>query len=603
MSINLASELLIQVVNDIGLMIKQQFFQNNPNESEITLSPTSILLCSLLAYPGMNANTKHQFEETFFKNIGKSESIFSDNNQQSNDLLLEAINYFKSILNFKDDKNSLEIKLSNSIYLDNKFDPLEKIINYFQKLGDLNRINLEDNDNASNVINQQISNDTNGNIKDIIKPDMLINTIMVLVNALYFEAKWKYGFYQGSLSNSLNFKKSNGQMIELYKLIYVPKVRDQKFSCYEDDQVKVVSIPYKNENYAMLILVPNENTKINLSSVQLGNYLNKLGQQYCEIIIPKWIQRSNIQLKEILSELGMSDMFNGSADFTNIHPTQRMHVSNMIHEALVEVDKDGTKAAAVTVMTIVKECVSYPPKPTFYITADRTFAYSIYHIPSGLPLFEGIYDGSIDNKIRMETATENKILDQQTLEKEAKADPMYKCFGNKKIYYSSENLWYEIKNEGAESTNVYCMFCKQNKCTNEKYSMLNDQYKIVKKFKIDKYYVDYIHCSCKKCCNISDEEKLKKEKEILQKNILEYKQKCVGKLHKKPATYIDNDGFTRYQHWFGEKGIPVEHCTYCLYCAQTKCNGLQNKQLVKIPSNIVANFPNVNCDCPHCNNN
>lgn len=131
--------------------------------------------------------------------------------------------------------------------------------------------------------------------------------------------------------------------------------------------------------------------------------------------------------------------------------------------------------------------------------------------------------------------------------------------------------------------------------------MLEYECNIAKKLKLDEeYYVEDVKCSCKKCANISEEDKQRIEKDLIKKDIIEYSKKCVGKLHKKPATYVDDNDFTKFQPWFIEKGISYKDTTYCLYCTKTKCPGLENKELFKIPSNIVATFPAVNCDCPHC---
>ena len=611
---------LTVVANDISQKIKQQFFEEKKGETEITFSSTSILLCSLLAYPGMNNNTKKQFEKTFFEEIGGTDSLFSSGNKESYDLLAEAVNYFRNILNMQDEKNKCEVRLSNTSYIDSGFTPLETFVGYLQKMGNIERFNMNaDLKGACDYINQKISDDTNGNIKDILKPEMLLpKAIMVLVNALYFEAKWLHKFSKWGLDGDpMHFTKSNGEIVELYNLVYRPEHGHKPFSCFEDNNIKLVSIPYKNQDYAMLIIVPKpENESVDARKINVSDYLNMvLEKKYCRVEIPQWTQRTNIDLNDILSDLGMPDMFNGGvADFTKLTEEERIWVSVMIHEAFIEVDENGTKAAAATVMGCVAECAGPPPpKTTFKIKADRTFGWAIYHVPSKLSLFEGVYDGSIGPKILAEMEEEEAEIEQKNLEEEQefikKNGSMFDCFGNKKERLDIWNqLWFEDKSEGPQSTNVYCLFCKQNGCNNKKYSMVKN-WKLEKKLKVEEVDFPEVHCSCQLCPLISEGQKkervdAKKRKEYsagleINEN---YKKQCFGKQPKKAPSFKDEYGEQKWCIWFAEEGKTVQEATFCQHCAEKRCHGLINKRVYEIPQVAYKNFGQIMCDCPTCQN-
>lgn len=398
-------KVLIEISRIFSKKIQKVFFESEKN-NDIILSPISILLCSILLYPGMSGNTKKQFDDLFFEvvtevkpKLNLSKTFLSDNF----DLVLDAyLNISKTLTNSFEDESS-EIRICNRAYMHETFGPLDSFTDLMNKMSSLRKINLlGDRNKACDIINTQIEEDTNNNIKNLLKPEMLEDSILVLVNALYFKSDWLYSFTNvtkmyGMGDDLLEFRKSDGDVVRLNRLIYSPQESHTMFPTFEDEYVKAVTIPLKAENYGMMIIVPKDG--VDLKNVDVQNLLSanvEMKDQFCQVEMPVWSQRTKMDLKPIFEKLGMVDMFiPRTANFEKILPDPNIYLSNAIHESFVEVTETGVKAAGATAFVLSRKSFVFPPEPTFIIKADRTFAWYIYNMKNKMPLFQGVYDGSV----------------------------------------------------------------------------------------------------------------------------------------------------------------------------------------------------------------
>ena len=592
---------IIDAATDIGRRIQAGMTMGSTDKTEVALSPISIMACSLMAYAGMAGRTKQQFDQVMRHTFIEFDDSYPFEQLEQ---LGQAMVYIQGLINRAG--GSLESRLSNRSYLANDITPYPIFVQILKTMGSIETLNLSDTDAACQLINKRISDDTNSNIKDMLKPDMLADSILVLVNALYFEAKWLYKFEQRGLAQSMLFTKYDRSQINTLCLSYKPGMGHERMQTFEDNLVKAVSIPFKVQDYSMMIVVP-KNIK---GAVQLAisDYLSKTTEaKYCSITIPKWVQRSNVELNQIMSQLGMPDMFQeGVANFDMILPDSQKRgicVSTMIHEAFVEVTADGVKAAAATVMVMRAECASYPPTPTFELKADRTFGWAIYHVPTKMILFQGVYDGSIDQKIENEMGEEYAQMMEYNRKMPSRVGDLTECAGpdNKASY---EQKWYEAMGE-IGMRKYYCSFCRSNNCSNKRY--------IPEPIWIsDLKESDYlISCACKSCV-ISPADRARAEQEALANRIREgvlrqkaYLSKCFGKIHKPITSYTDADNKKRYVSWYVERGVSYVNASYCEYCVK-HCTGDGMSQKIFEPmTQADCAFLNnrsgtMMCDCPNC---
>ena len=238
---------------------------------------------------------------------------------------------------------------------------------------------------------------TRGKIRDLL-PGGSIGplSLMVLVNAIYFKGKWLKPFKAYSTRKSVfNLTKS--------KQVTVHMMNGKERVNYVLDDVtgySAVELPYRDGNIAMVFILPKEIDGLKSIEKQIdvkfmANVSNALKQaEKPEVIlgIPKFKMETQYLLEKDLSRLGIVDMFDvNTADFSVMLPSQPdAFISDAIHKAFVEVDEEGTEAAAATAMSMKAGCAFNPERPKVFI-ADHPFMFMIRHTRSDTVLFMGRY--------------------------------------------------------------------------------------------------------------------------------------------------------------------------------------------------------------------
>src|SRR3989337_1539453 len=185
---------LVSIANEVGKLVNNLGMNRNTNKEfdyNICSSPLSILLCSIMIYPGMDNNTKKQFEDIFFK----FDKTYHEDHQK---LLNDVHDLLFPLTNNKDDsyKRKCEVNISNNVYMKTGFFIKDTYLDIVRKMINIRYLDFDNKslEQDCKIINDQISEDTKNNIKDLLKPNMIQDAIMVLVNALYFSGQWLYKF-------------------------------------------------------------------------------------------------------------------------------------------------------------------------------------------------------------------------------------------------------------------------------------------------------------------------------------------------------------------------------------------------------------------------
>jgi len=225
---------------------------------------------------------------------------------------------------------------------------------------------------------------TNDKIKDLIKPGVLdALTRLVLTNAIYFKGDWAIQFDRGKT-------KDAPFMISADKKVNVPMMYlKENFKYWADKDLQVIELPYKGEHLSMIVLLPREVDSLSelekkLTLENLNSWLQKLRKQEMMVYLPKFKMTSGFELAEILAAMGMPAAFFG-ADFSGMNGRKDLSISNVIHKAFVEVNEEGTEAAAAT--AVIMERVAMSIEPVF--RADHPFVFIIKDNRSGSILFMG----------------------------------------------------------------------------------------------------------------------------------------------------------------------------------------------------------------------
>lgn len=247
---------------------------------------------------------------------------------------------------------------------------------------------------ARKMINDWVAQQTNDKIKDILAPGSLDpQTRLVLANAIYFKGAWLTAFKKKDTSNQ-DFHISPN------KTIQVPMMQSSKIEAnyLREDDLEVLSLPYKGGEFSMVILLPKDSQgaltalENNLDTDKLKGWLNKTSTiEKLQVSIPKFKFTNKIDLIEKFKTMGVQLAFDpDKADFSGINNgNEPLFINKIVHKAFVEVNEEGTEAAAATIIGV--GATSAPPS----FRADRPFLFLIYDHKTGNILFLGrVYDPS-----------------------------------------------------------------------------------------------------------------------------------------------------------------------------------------------------------------
>ncbi|MCR4424909.1 MAG: serpin family protein [Firmicutes bacterium] len=238
------------------------------------------------------------------------------------------------------------------------------------------------------TINGWVEAKTNNKIKDLIKPyDLTALTRLVLTNAIYFKGKWEFQFKPEN-TKTMPFHISDEEQAD------VPMMHQMaEFRYAENDQVQILEMPYTGGDLSMVILLPKPGYGIEalegtMCPENTRSWLSQLSREKVEVFLPRFKLETRLLLNGGLQDLGMIDAFDEyAADFSGMTPGRDLYISKVIHQAFVEVNEEGTEAAAATAVMMSGKSILLDVPPVF--RADRPFAFLIRDLRSGSILFMG----------------------------------------------------------------------------------------------------------------------------------------------------------------------------------------------------------------------
>ena len=352
------TERIVSSDNEFGIDMFKRIIAEDTENANIFISPTSISLCLGMIYNGADGDTKTAME-TALKKDGLSVAAI---NQTYKSLIDSLVNCDERVL----------LTIANSIFYKQDFEVKQAFI-------DSNRVNYNarvsslDFANPSSVdtINIWAADNTNDKITHIIDA-IPAEAIMYLMNAIYFKGIWKYEFDPASTTNN-TFTLPTGSTIQ------VPTMhRAENFGYYENTDLQMVQLPYGNGDYNMYVVLPSMNSNItdlvsNLSPENWNTWTSGVTVQQVDVYLPKFKFEFEKVLNEYLSDMGMGIAFTaGLANFSKIADAD-LFLSFVKHKTFVEVNEEGTEAAAVTIGGIYTTSVPM----TKYFTVNRPFVFAI----------------------------------------------------------------------------------------------------------------------------------------------------------------------------------------------------------------------------------
>lgn len=241
---------------------------------------------------------------------------------------------------------------------------------------------------ARQTINAWIAKQTNEKIKDLLAPGTLdAQTRLVLTNAIYFKSQWDAQFSKSQTRDEPFHVTGDAS-------VTVPMMHQMRRMHYaENDLMQAVEIPYRFRRLSMIALLPRKTDGMaalekSLTAANVTAWSKAMGDRQVELSLPRFQFSSRFDLGRPLAAMGMAQAFSATADFSGISAGQQIYISDVVHQAFVDVNEEGTEAAAAT--AVVMHATALPrPAPKAVFRADRPFLFLIRDNTSGCILFLG----------------------------------------------------------------------------------------------------------------------------------------------------------------------------------------------------------------------
>ena len=359
--------------NKFGLNLFNEINQTD-KEKNVFISPLSVSLALGMTMNGTNGETYDEMRTTLqFSNLTNEEI------NNSYKTLIETLYNADPKVVFK---SANSIWYRNEMTFEESFFDLS--LKYFSAL--VSGLDFTD-PTSVDVINNWVKQSTNNKIEkilDSISPE----AVMYLINAIYFNGTWKYEFDKEK-TDVETFNLINGGTINAEMM-----VQTNDFNYYSDENLQAVELPYGEGNFSMVVILPRENLSINefadgITEDNLKLWLDSLSQQKGTMWLPKFKIEYESELKDYLVSLGMRLPFGSDADFSNLYKgPEQLFISTVFHKTFIDVNEEGTEAAAVTLVGVETTSVG-GGENIFYMKVNRPFIFLIREENSGCILFMG----------------------------------------------------------------------------------------------------------------------------------------------------------------------------------------------------------------------
>ena len=346
-------------------------------EGNVCFSPYSISTALAMTYGGARGETEKQMAQTLHFNLPA-------------DKLHPAFAALEANLGEVQQKGQVKLAVANSLWPQKGYAFLPDYLALCRKYYSTSVRPVDyvgHTEDARKTINDWVEAGTNRKIVELLNPGVLDgSTRLVLVNAIYFKGNWASQF-EARLTENKPFHVSSE------KSVTMPLMQQIGDFCYaESPGLQVLELPYVGGDLSMLVLLPRKvdglgNLEAKLTTQNLASWTANLQSHKVDVFLPKFKVTSEFSLADTLKVLGMSDAFSDRADFSGIDGRKDLFISAVEHKAFVEVNEEGTEAAAATAVVMELGAAPTRSQPVPVFRADHPFLFLIRDNRSGSVLF------------------------------------------------------------------------------------------------------------------------------------------------------------------------------------------------------------------------
>ena len=360
-------------------------------EGNLFFSPYSISTALALTYCGARGQTESQMAGVLhFPVITKPGTELSSKLIPDRKQFASVFGKFIQDLNSRGEKGGYELRIANALWGQKGYEFLEEYLELVKTKydGQLNEVDfIRAAEATRRTINKWVEKKTNNKIKNLIQKGVLDSmTRLVLTNAIYFKGNWARQFEKDKTKDA-PFTLDDGKKVDVAMMN-----QTAEFGYMETKSFQGLELPYVDDELSMIILLPKETDGLDefektLTVENLSKWLSRLYKREVIVSVPKFKMTSQFSLASVLKSMGMTDAFSSNANFSGINGKRDLFISAVIHKAYIDVNEEGTEAAAATAVTI--RLTSIGPSQTPIFRADHPFLFLIRDNHSGSILFIG----------------------------------------------------------------------------------------------------------------------------------------------------------------------------------------------------------------------
>lgn len=365
---------LVSSNNDLGFQMIHLLAKGD-NEN-VFVSPTSLMMALSMLYNGADGDTKEELAKLL-----ASKDISTEELNKANASLLEML---------KKDAEKVEVNIANSLWINDKFEFQDEFVEQTDQyyLAELQEIDILD-PKAAKLINDWVSDATKEKITEIVDDQLDPSTVAILINAIYFNGKWEHEFNKDFTEDRV-FYLANGEEKEVPFMTL-----HHKLDYLETDEFQAVKLPYGEGEMSMNIFLPKEDIALNelvpeFTAKNWKVWENEFEEKEGSVYLPKFSLEYETILNDLLIELGVETAFTDQANLEKlVKEAEDLYVSQVKQKTYIDVDEEGTEAAAVTSIEVKEMSAPVDEDEPFNMEVNRPFLFTITDNETNTNLFVG----------------------------------------------------------------------------------------------------------------------------------------------------------------------------------------------------------------------
>jgi len=380
------------VADQNNVFATELYTKLSETKGNVFFSPYSISTALAMTYAGARGNTADEMAKTMHFTLSNTlprrrRGMMS---LHQGFKLLQA-DILRKPRRLQEGQTPPELNIANALWPQKDFAFLPGYLKLVGENYDSELKNLDyatDPDAARKVINDWVAKKTKEKIKDLLPPKSLDKlTRLVLTNAIYFKGGWQHQFDKEDTSKEAFWTSAD-------KSIEVPTMHQtERFGYRETDTYQALTLPYAGNTKHMMIILPKKRDGLaelekDMTWKKMATMARPGPMAKVQVSLPKFKFTSQFSLGETLQVMGMKEAFTRTADFSGMTGTKDLYISKVIHKAFVDVNEEGTEAAAATAVVITLKGMPRPEEPKVF-TADHPFLFVIRDNTTGAILFMG----------------------------------------------------------------------------------------------------------------------------------------------------------------------------------------------------------------------